>query len=77
MALGAYRLIRRSWPSATFVIVMAICPPITFTVAFFRKFLLYENYVIYSLPGRDRLRRCRAHIGRIWLAKLSGRQTSG
>ena len=51
IALGAFRLLWRSWTSATFVFVMAICPPITFTVAFFRKFLLYENYVIYSLPG--------------------------
>ncbi len=51
VALGAFRLLWRSWPSAAFVFVMAICPPITFTVAFFKKFLLYENYVIYSLPG--------------------------
>ena len=51
VALGACRLLRRGWASATFVIVMSICPPITFVVAYLRKFLLYENYVIYSLPG--------------------------
>jgi hypothetical protein len=51
VTLGAFRLIQRGWASATFVIVMAICPPITFVFAYFRKFLLYENYVIYSLPG--------------------------
>ena len=48
---GAISLLRRGWASATFVFVMAVCPPITFAVAYFRKFLLYENYVIYSLPG--------------------------
>jgi len=49
--IGAARLLRLGWASATFVVVMAICPPITFVFAYFKKFLLYENYVIYSLPG--------------------------
>jgi hypothetical protein len=49
--LGALHLLRRGWASATFVVVMYVCPPITFVVAYFRKLLLYENYVIYSLPG--------------------------
>ena len=48
---GAIHLLRRGWASAVFVVVMAVCPPITFVFAYFRKFLLYENYVIYSLPG--------------------------
>ena len=48
---GAISLLRRGWASATFVFVLAVCPLITFAVAYFRKFLLYENYVIYSLPG--------------------------
>ena len=77
VALGAFRLLWRSWPSAAFVFVMAICPPITFTVAFFKKFLLYENYVIYSLPG---VIICAAAgltlVGSV-LAKLSGKQTVG
>jgi hypothetical protein len=49
--LGAIHLLRRGWTSATFVFVMSVCPPITFVFAYFKKFLLYENYVIYSLPG--------------------------
>ena len=49
--IGALSLLRRGWASATFVIVMSVCPLITFAFAYFRKFLLYENYVIYSLPG--------------------------
>ncbi len=49
--LGAGRLLRRGWASATFVVVMAVCPPMTFVFAYARRFLLYENYVIYSLPG--------------------------
>ena len=49
--VGALSLLRRGWASATFVIVMSVCPLITFVFAYFRKFLLYENYVIYSLPG--------------------------
>jgi hypothetical protein len=49
--LGAGRLLWRGWASATFVVVMAICPAITFVFAYAKKFLLYENYVIYSLPG--------------------------
>ena len=49
--LGAAHLLRRGWASATFVLVMSVCPPITFVLAYFKKFLLYENYVIYSLPG--------------------------
>ncbi len=49
--LGAIHLLRRGWASATFVLVLSVCPPITFVLAYFKKFLLYENYVIYSLPG--------------------------
>ncbi len=49
--LGAVYLLRRGWASATFVFVMSVCPPITFVFAYFKRFLLYENYVIYSLPG--------------------------
>jgi hypothetical protein len=49
--LGAVHLLRRGWSSATFVFVMSVCPPITFVFAYFKRFLLYENYVIYSLPG--------------------------
>ena len=49
--LGAVYLLRRGWASATFVFVMSVCPPITFVFAYFKGFLLYENYVIYSLPG--------------------------
>ena len=49
--LGAVHLLRRGWASATFVFVMSVCPPITFVFAYFKKFLLYESYVIYSLPG--------------------------
>jgi hypothetical protein len=49
--LGALHLLRRGWASATFVLVMSVCPPITFVFAYFKRFLLYENYVIYSLPG--------------------------
>ena len=30
---------------------MSACPPITFVFAYFKGFLLYESYVIYSLPG--------------------------
>ena len=30
---------------------MTVCPPMTFVFAFFKRFLLYENYIIYSLPG--------------------------
>jgi hypothetical protein len=49
--VGAAYLMRTGWDSAAFVFVMALCPVITFVFAYFRKFLLYENYVIYSLPG--------------------------
>ncbi|HEY5704363.1 MAG TPA: hypothetical protein VIS96_02195 [Terrimicrobiaceae bacterium] len=49
--LGAAHLLRRGWASATFVFVMAVCPVITFVFAYFKKILLYESYVIYSLPG--------------------------
>ena len=77
VALGAFRLLWRSWPSATFVFVMAICPPITFTVAFLRKFLLYENYVIYSLPGVIVCAAAGLTLVASWLAKLSGKQTVG
>ena len=49
--LGAVYLLRRGWASATFVFVMSVCPPISFVFAYFKGFLLYENYVIYSLPG--------------------------
>ena len=49
--IGAVHLIRRGWASATFVVVMLVCPPITFVFAYFKRYLLYENYVIYSLPG--------------------------
>ena len=49
--LGAAYLLRRGWSSATFVVVMSVCPLITFVFASYRKFLLYESYVIYSLPG--------------------------
>jgi hypothetical protein len=77
VGLGAFRLLWRSWPSATFVLVMAICPPITFTVAFFKKFLLYENYVIYSLPGVIVCAAAGLTLLASLLAKLSGQQTVG
>lgn len=77
VVVGAFRLLWRSWPSATFVFVMAICPPITFTVAFFKKFLLYENYVIYSLPGVIVCAAAGLTLVASLLAKLSGKQTVG
>jgi hypothetical protein len=77
IALGAFRLLWRSWPSATFVFVMAICPPITFTVAFFRKFLLYENYVIYSLPGVIVCAAAGLTLVASLLTKLSGKKAVG
>lgn len=49
--LGAIRLVRQSWPSATLVAVAFLCPPVTFTLALVKKFLLYEPYIIYALPG--------------------------
>ena len=49
--LGALHLLRRGWASATFVFVLSVCPAIAFVFAHFKKFLLYESYVIYSLPG--------------------------
>ena len=48
---GAVHLLRRGWASATFVVVMSVCPLITFVFAYFKRFLLYESYVIYSFPG--------------------------
>ena len=76
--LGAFRLIWRSWTSATFVIVMATCPPITFIlVAFFRKFLLDENYVIIFAAGSGRLRCSGSDIARIFAGKASGKQAAG
>jgi hypothetical protein len=51
IAVGSVYLLRRGWASATFVVVMALCPLVTFAFAYSKKFLLYENYVIYSLPG--------------------------
>jgi hypothetical protein len=51
IALGAFCLARSGWAPATFVLVMTVCPPMTFVFAFFKRFLLYENYIIYSLPG--------------------------
>ena len=77
IGLGAFRLLWRSWPSATFVFVMAICPPITFLVAFLKKFLLYENYVIYSLPGVIVCAAAGITLAGSFLAKLSGKQTVG
>jgi hypothetical protein len=77
VGLGAFRLIWRSWPSATFVVVMAICPPITFTIAFLKKFLLYENYVIYSLPGVIVCAAAGLTLVASLLARLSGKQTVG
>lgn len=75
VALGACRLLRRGWASATFVIVMIICPPITFLVAYLRKFLLYENYVIYSLPGVVICAAAGLSLLASWLAELSGRRS--
>lgn len=49
--LGAGVLLTRGWPSATLVAMTFLCPPITFLVATAQKFLLYECYVIYALPG--------------------------
>jgi hypothetical protein len=77
VALGAFRLLWRSWPSATFIVVMAMCPPITFAVAFFRRFLLYENYVIYSLPGVIICAAAGVTLVASLLAKLSGKRTVG
>ncbi len=74
---GAFRLLWRSWASATFVIVMAICPPITFIFAFFKKFLLYENYVIYSLPGVVVCAAAGVTFVASWLAELSGKRAIG
>ena len=48
---GAVHLLRLGWASATFVLVMSVGPPITFVFAYFKRFLLYESYVIYSFPG--------------------------
>ncbi len=70
--LGAGRLLQRGWASATFVVVMAVCPPITFVFASFRKFLLYENYVIYSLPGVVICAAAGLTLAASWLAKFSG-----
>ena len=77
VALGAFRLLWRSWPSAAFVFVMAICPPIPFTVAFFKKFLLYENYVIYSLPGVIICAAAGLTLVASVLVKVSGKQIVG
>ena len=77
VVVGAFRLLWRSWPSATFVFVMAICPPITFTVAFFKQFLLYENYVIYSLPGVIVCAAAGLTLVASLLTKLSGKQSVG
>ena len=49
--LGAVHLLPRGWASATFVLVMSACPPITFVFAYFQGFLLYESYVIIRCPG--------------------------
>lgn len=75
VALGACRLLRRGWASATFVIVMIVCPPITFLVAYLRKFLLYENYVIYSLPGVVICAAAGLSLLASWLEKLSGKRS--
>lgn len=72
VVLGACRLVVRGWASATFVVVMAICPPITFVFAHFRKFLLYENYVIYSLPGVVICAAAGLTLTASWVGKLSG-----
>ena len=50
---------------------MIICPPITFVVAYARKFLLYENYVIYSLPGVVICAAAGLSLLASWLEKLS------
>jgi hypothetical protein len=73
VVVGACRLLQRGWASATFVIVMAVCPPITFVFAYFRKFLLYENYVIYSFPGVVICAAAGLTLLASWLGKLSGR----
>jgi hypothetical protein len=73
VGLGAYRLIRKSWASATFVIVMLICPALTFFVALVRRFLLYENYVIYSLPGVVVCAAAGITLLGTWLAAFPGR----
>jgi hypothetical protein len=70
--LGAGRLLLGGWASATFVIAMAICPPMTFVFAYFKKFLLYENYVIYSLPGVVVCAAAGVTLIARWLARLLG-----
>lgn len=49
--LGAWRLLRLGWPGFALVAVTFLCPVIIFEVANFKRILLYECYVIYSLPG--------------------------
>jgi hypothetical protein len=70
--LGALHLLRRGWPSATFVIVMSICPLITFVFAYFKRFLLYENYVIYSLPGAVVCAAAGLSVVASWAQRLPG-----
>jgi hypothetical protein len=77
VALGAFRLLWRGWPLATFVVVMAVCPSITFAIAFVRRFLLYENYVIYSLPGVIVCAAAGLTLVASLLAKVAGKQTVG
>jgi hypothetical protein len=72
IALGAFRLLRGGWAPATFVIVMAVCPPLTFAFSYFRKFLLYENYVIYSLPGVVICAAVGLTLAACWFGKLAG-----
>jgi hypothetical protein len=70
--LGAVHLLRRGWPSATFVILMSICPLITFLFAYFKRYLLYENYVIYSLPGAVVCAAAGLSVAASWAQKLPG-----
>jgi hypothetical protein len=72
VCLGAARLLWQGWASATFVAVLAIGPPMTFAFAYLRRFLVYENYVIYSLPGVVACAAVGLLLFSSWTAKLCG-----
>ena len=49
--LGVARLARAGWMTSVLVSATFLAPPITFLLAHSKKLLLYESYIITSLPG--------------------------
>lgn len=73
---GAFTLARRGWPGAALVAATFICPLVTFTLAWFKKFLLYECYVIYSLPGLVACAAAGVVVLALALQRMSGTRTA-